>query len=61
MVTNQSKRYLFRESYSTLCDFMLLLNTLVPKSSDLPEFKQKHNAAMFSSKRKIFALQIRNT
>jgi len=37
---------------------VLVLNALVRKSSDLLEFNQTHNAAMFSSKREIFALQI---
>jgi len=47
MVTNQSK-----DIYSvtlTLCDFVPVLNTLLHKSSDLPEFNQTHNAAKFSS------------
>jgi len=45
----------------TLCDFVRVLNTLVCKSSDIPEFNQTHNAEMFPSKYKTFALQIRNT
>jgi len=44
----------------TLRDFVTVLNTLVRKSSDLLEFNQTHNAAMFSSKCKTFALQVRN-
>ena len=32
---------------------MLVLNALVCKSSDLLEFSQTHNAAMFSTKRNI--------
>ena len=35
-----------------------MLNALVCKSSNLLEFNQTHNAAMFSSKCEIFALQI---
>jgi len=34
-----------------------VLNALVRKSSDLLEFNQNHNAAIFSSKFEIFALQ----
>jgi len=45
----------------TLCDFVLMVNTLVHKSSDLLEFNQTHNAAMFSSKCEIFAVQVRDT
>jgi len=45
----------------TLCDFVPVLNTLVGKSSVSPEFNQTYNAAMFSSKCKTFALQVRNT
>jgi len=37
---------------------VLVLNALVRKSSDLLEFNQTHNAAMFSSKCETFALQI---
>jgi len=37
---------------------VLVLNALVRKSSDLLEFNQTHNAAMFSSKREISASQI---
>jgi len=36
---------------------VLVLNALVRKSSDLLEFSQKHNAAIFSSKGETFALQ----
>jgi len=38
-----------------------VLNTLVRKSCDLPEFTQTHNAAMFSSKCETCALQVRDT
>ena len=48
MVTNNSKIYLFRDSYTLR--LVPVLNTLVRKSSDLPKFNQTHNAAMFSSK-----------
>ena len=41
-----------------LWDFILVVNKLVCKSSDLSEFNQTHNAAMFSSKCEIFDLQI---
>jgi len=44
----------------TLCDFVPVLDTLVRKSFDLPKFNQTHNAAMFSSKRETFALQVRD-
>jgi len=37
---------------------VFVLNALIRKSSDLLEFNQTHNAAMFSSKYEIFALQI---
>jgi len=47
MVANKSKRYF--SVILTLCDFVLVVNTLVRKSSDLPEFNETHNAAMFSS------------
>jgi len=40
---------------------VLVLNALVRKSSDLLEFNQTHNAAMFSSKGETFALQIHHT
>jgi len=43
-----------------LLHFVLVLNALVRKSSNLLEFNQTHNAAMFSSKCEIFALQIRH-
>jgi len=36
---------------------VLVLNALVRKSSDLLEFNQKHNAAIFLSKCETFALQ----
>jgi len=32
----------------TICDFVLVLNTFVRKSSDLPEFNQTHNTTIFS-------------
>jgi len=35
-----------------------MLNALIRKSSDLLQFNQTHNAAMFSSKCETFALQI---
>jgi len=38
---------------------VLVLNALVRKSSDLLEFNQKHNAAIFSSKCETFALGYR--
>jgi len=38
--------------------FVLVLNALVRKSSDLLEFNQTHNAAVFSSKCETFALQV---
>jgi len=44
----------------TLCDFVLVLNTLGRESSDLPEFNQTHNATMFSFKAETFALQVRD-
>jgi len=53
MVTNKSKRYFFLDLH-----FVLVLNALVHKSSDLLEFNQTHNAAMFSSECETFALQI---
>jgi len=40
---------------------VLVLNALVRKSSDLLEFNQTHNAAMFSSKCETFALLIHHT
>jgi len=42
----------------TLCDFVLVLNALVGKSSGLLEFNQTHIAAMFSSKSETFTLQM---
>jgi len=44
-----------------LLHFVLVLNVLVHKSSDLLVFKQTHNAAMFWSKCETFALQIHHT
>ena len=44
-----------------LCDFVFVLNTLVRELSDLPQFNETHNAAMFSSKCKTFALQVLDT
>ena len=41
--------------------FVLVLNALIRTSSDLLEFNQTHNAAMFSSKCETFALQIHHT
>jgi len=41
-----------------LLHFVLVLNALVRKSSDLHEFNQTHNAAVFSPKFETFALQI---
>jgi len=55
-MTNKSKRY-----YSLTLTFVLVLNAQVRKSSDLLEFNQTHNAAMFSSKCETFALQIHRT
>jgi len=43
MVTNQSKRYLFRDFH-----FGPVLNAWVRKAFDLPEFNQTHNALIFS-------------
>jgi len=40
---------------------VLVLNALVRKLSDLLEFNQTHNAAMFSSKGETFALWIHHT
>jgi len=40
---------------------MPVLNAWVRKSFDLREFNQTHNASMFSSKCKTFALQVRIT
>jgi len=40
---------------------VLVLNALVRKSSDLLEFNQTHNAAMFSSKCETFALQVHHS
>jgi len=51
-VTNKYKRYFF----PWLERFVPVLNVLVHKSSDLLEFNQTHNAAMFSSKCEAFAL-----
>jgi len=45
-------------SFPWLLHFVLVLYALVRKSSDLLEFNQTLNAAMFSSKREIFDLQI---
>jgi len=59
MVTNNSKIYLFRDSYTLR--LVLVLNTLVRKSSDLPKFNQTHYTAMFSSKCETFALQVHDT
>jgi len=56
MVNNKSKMYFFRDS-----EFFIVLNALVRKSSDLLEFNQIHNAAMFSSKCETFALQMHHT
>jgi len=56
MVTNQSK-----DIYSvtlTLCDFVPVLNTLLHKSSDLPEFNQTHNAVFILVQ--TFALHVHN-
>jgi len=39
-----------------LLHFVLVLNALVRKSTDLLKFNQTHNAAMFLSKRETFAL-----
>jgi len=41
--------------------FVLVLNASVRKSYDLLEFKQTHNAAVFSFKCETFALQIHHT
>jgi len=45
----------------SLCDFVPVLNAWVRKSFDLLEFNQTHNASMFLSKCKTFALQLRIT
>jgi len=45
----------------TLCDFVPVLHAVTRKSSDLPEFNQTHNAAMFSSNSEMFALQVHQT
>jgi len=42
MVTNQSNRYLFRDSFT-----LPVLNAWVRKSFDLREFNQTHSASMF--------------
>ena len=57
MVTSKSKDYLFRWRLY----FVLVLNALVRKSSDLLEFNQTHHAATFSSKCETFALEIYHT
>jgi len=59
MVTNKSKRYFY--VILTLFGFVLVLNILVRKSPDAPEFNQTHNAALFSSKYETFALQVHDT
>jgi len=46
MVANKPKN-LFSVSL-TLCDFVLALNALVRKSSDLLKFHQTHKTAVFS-------------
>jgi len=56
MVTNQSNRYLFRDSF-----ILPVLNAWVLKSFGLRDFNQTHNASMLSSKCKTFALQVRIT
>jgi len=43
--------------FSWLLHFVIVLNALIRKSSDLFEFNQKHNAVIFSSKCETFALQ----
>ena len=52
MVTNKTKLI-----FSWLLHFVLVLNALLRKSSDLLEFNQKQNAAIISSKCETFALQ----
>jgi len=59
MVNNKPKRYF--SVILTLCDFVPVLSALVRKSSDLLEFNQTQNAAMFSSKCETFALQVHHT
>ena len=48
-----------KKFFPWLLHFVLVLNALVRKWSDLLEFNQTHNAAMFSSE--TFALQIHHT
>jgi len=50
MVTNKSKRYF--SVILTLFDFVLVLTAVVRKSSDLLEFNQTYNAALFPSSAK---------
>jgi len=40
---------------------VLVLNALARKSSDLHEFNQTHNAAVFPPKCETFALEIHHT
>jgi len=56
MVTNKNKKIFFRDLH-----FVLVLNALVDKSSDLLEFNKNHNEATFSSKCETFALQVHHT
>jgi len=44
-----------------LLNFLLVLNALVRKSSDLLEFNQIRNAATFSSKYETFDLHVHHT
>jgi len=59
MVANKSKRYF--SVTLTLCDFVPVLNTVIRKSTDLPEFNKTHKAAMFSSTCETLALHVRDT
>jgi len=59
MVTNKPKKYFFRDYYTLrLCACAECIGS---KSSDLLEFNQTHNAAMFSFNCEAFALQIYHT
>jgi len=56
MVTNQSNRYLDRDSFTLRrCGCAECMGSQVICS---PDFNQTHNALMFSSKCKTFALQV---
>jgi len=56
MVTNKPKIYFCLDLH-----FVLMVNALVRKSSDLLEFNRTHNAAVFSFKCETLALQIYHT